>query len=124
MIQCILAAPYIKRITVSQKGAASVAPHQVDNNLRVVRAQVCQVARLPEMDFDRCKFILEIQLFNARLYHQFFQLLQQILIQASSKISKIDLCFFHLVSSFVFTSIQIMDGHSIATYSIDKSFLL
>ena len=80
VIQRILAAPHIERIAVRQKWAAAVALHQVHDHLCVIGTQIGQVTRLAKMDFNRCKFILKIQLFNTSFYHQFLQLLQKVLV--------------------------------------------
>ena len=95
MIERILPASHIQRITVRQKRLAAKLFHIVRNHSRIVGPQECQIAVLPEMNLDRRVLVREIDLLKPRRLHQTMQLLQQVLMLRRLKGCKIYICFLH-----------------------------
>ena len=90
VIQSIFASAYIQRVAVGQERFAAQLLDDLDDHRRIVGAQVGQVARLTEMDFDGCVFVGELDLADAGGLDQPLQLLGQIFIERGAQVGKID----------------------------------
>lgn len=74
MIQRIFAAAYIQGVAVGQESFPAAFFYHIDNDLGIVRAQIRQVARFTEVDFDGSKFVLKIDVVETGTLDQASQL--------------------------------------------------
>ena len=93
----------------------------IHQHARIIRPQIGEVSRLAEMHLDRDKFILEVDLINARRQNQPRQLLNLVFPECRMKIRKIDLCRLHKFFPFLFVNICSVIAKLLYTFSIQKA---
>ncbi|CUP47174.1 Uncharacterised protein [Anaerotruncus colihominis] len=91
MINRILTPADIQRITVGQEGPTAFFLDQVSYNLGKIRTQKREVARFPEMNFNRRKLILKIDRLHPCRADQTVQLFEKAVLQTHTQICKINL---------------------------------
>ena len=74
MLQGVLPAARVHGIAVSKEGLAPQLLDDVHHRPGVVGAQIADIAQLTEVELDGHKFTLQVQVLNARLLNQLFQL--------------------------------------------------
>ena len=99
MVQRIFAAADIQGVAVGQEGSAAHFTNQINDNFCVVWAQVSQISRFTEVNFDCCKFVLKINLTNAGFDSQSAQLFGQIAAELYLHGGEVYFRFFHDDSS-------------------------
>ena len=74
MLQRILAASRIHRITVGQKRLAAAFLHNINHCPRVIRSQIADISQFSKMHLNRGELALHIQSLDSRLPNQLLQL--------------------------------------------------
>jgi len=96
VLKRIFAAAGIHGVAIRQKRLPAFFLHQIRNGLRIIRAQIADVAELAEMHFNCHELAFHIDRTDARPAHQLFQLCgQPVAIGGRTEIRKINLRFFH-----------------------------
>ena len=70
MVKRVLSAADIERIAIREEGLAAELLDQIDHGAGVVRAQICQIARLTEVQLNRDILILQRELVHSRCQKQ------------------------------------------------------
>ena len=81
MVQRIFPSAHIQGIAVGKERFAAQFFNHLYHNRRIIRAQICQISRLPKMDFDCRIFFREINLADTRRFYQTFQLLREVFVK-------------------------------------------
>ena len=101
MLQSVFPAAGIHGVAVGKEGLAPQLLDHVHHRPGVVGPQIADVAQLAEVHLNGHKLALQVQLLDARLLHQLFQLSGQAVAKGLCvEIGKINLCFFHDCLSF------------------------
>ena len=96
MLQGILSTARIHGVAVRQERLSTQLLYHIGNRFGVVRAKIADVAQLTEMHLDGNKFTVHVQISNAGLFDEFFQLGGQAVTKRNRvKIGKIYFRFFH-----------------------------
>ena len=88
MIERIFAAADIERVAVGQKRFAAAFLDKVYDRFGPVGTQIRQIAWLPKVDLDGCKFLIEVDFPHAGGLHQTGELLRKIFGQCGAEIAK------------------------------------
>ena len=90
MVNGVLSASGIERVTVRQKRLGAQRCENLNHPGNVVRANVREVSQLAEMNFQSDELVLKRQLFYARLANELFHVVQQIVRAVGSDADKIN----------------------------------
>ena len=88
MIQSIFSAAHIERVAVCQERLSAQAFYDVRHSLGVVGAQICQIARFAEMNFDGSVFAVKIDSLDACFSNQALQLVLKIVAVVYTQVCK------------------------------------
>ena len=78
MFQGIFSGSHIQCVAVCEEGLSSQGFNHICHSFRIVGAQISQIARLAEMDFDGCEFAVEINGVYTCFSDQTLQFFQQV----------------------------------------------
>ena len=90
MLQCVLAPAHIQCVAVRQEGTSSQLFHHVRDRLRIVWTEKRKIPRLSEVNFNRCHFLLKINVPYPGLSDQFLQLFRKIRARKRTHVCKIN----------------------------------
>ena len=95
MVYCIGTSTCVKCIAVSQEYLSSERADHIDDTSRIVRTDVGKVARFSEMDLDRCKLVLEVDISDSCFSDKLFELYKKVVARYSPEVSKEYFRLFH-----------------------------
>lgn len=78
MVDSVFPPPHIESVAVRQEGLSAQFLDHVRHGLGIVGPQIGKVARLAEMQLDGDQLLFKINLPDSRLFHELFQLLQEV----------------------------------------------
>ena len=95
VIERVFSSADIQRVAIGQKRFSAEIFYVVANGFRIIWAQICEIARFAEMNFDGGEFPVEIDRFKSGLLHQPFQLFQQTFTRFCAHVRKVNFSVSH-----------------------------